>query len=324
MALASAIAAHIELDIKAGTFDPTLMRYRTSGLAGKPQKPLRSTKLLTIWDEWVKTLDLPPETQADHYEWVRRMIAKSKPAAADAEWFMKAGESLAPSTFNKRLGYLRRCLDWSVSKGAVQSNPYAVVKSRKAPKTLIKPFTQDEIMGIMDGFRSAYSAYVPFVVFMLLTGVRTSEAIGIQWKRIDFGRGAITIADSLPKSLTGKGRQRKTTKTGTVTLLTMNDALRQVLTALPAGNPEELVFKSQSGSAIDDSNFRKAWAIVLENQGIDYRKPYTTRHTMASHAIEQGIALTGVAYLLGHGDTRMVMQNYGHMVNRPDLPEMRI
>ena len=35
-------------------------------------------------------------------------------------------------------------------------------------------------------------------------------------------------------------------------------------------------------------------------------------------------ALTGVAYLLGHGDTRMVMQNYGHMVNRPDLPKMRI
>ena len=322
-AIANAIAARVELDIRAGVFDVTLARYRNEAIASAG-KVKRIKKLLPHWDEWVSTLDLPPETQADHYEWVRRMITKSKPVATDAAWFVKAGESVAPSTFNKRLGYLRRCLDWAVSAGKVATNPYSVVKSRQVIKDPVKPFTQDEVMCIMDGFRSLFPAYVPFVGFMLLTGARTSEAIGIQWKRIDFGRGEITIADSLPKSLTGKGRQRKATKTGAVTVLTMNDALRQLLAALPAGNPDDLVFKSSAGSAIDDSNFRKAWAIVLENQGIDYRKPYTTRHTMASHAIEQGIALTGVAYLLGHGDTRMVMQNYGHMVNRPDLPEMRI
>ena len=111
---------------------------------------------------------------------------------------MKVGESLAHVTFNKRLSYLRRCLDWAVSSGKVATNHYAVVKSRKVIKDPVKPFTQDEVTCIMNGFRSLSPAYVPFVAFMLLTGARMSEAIGIQWKRIDFGRGEITIADSLP------------------------------------------------------------------------------------------------------------------------------
>ncbi len=32
----------------------------------------------------------------------------------------------------------------------------------------------------------------------------------------------------------------------------------------------------------------------------------------------------GVAYLLGHTDTIMVMKTYGHMINRPDLPDIPI
>ena len=176
---ADAIAARVELDIRAGVFDVTLARYLNEAIASTG-KVKRIKKLLLLWNEWVNTLDLPPETQADHYEWVRRMITKSKPVATDAAWFVKAGESLALVTFNKRLGYLRRCLDWAVSGGKVATNHYAVVKSRKVIKDPVKPFTQDEVTCIMNGFRSLSPAYMPFVAFMLLTGARTSEAIGLQ------------------------------------------------------------------------------------------------------------------------------------------------
>jgi integrase len=58
-------------------------------------------------------------------------------------------------------------------------------------------------------------------------------------------------------------------------------------------------------------NFRDDWKQVLSDLGIEYRKPYTTRHTLLSHAIEKGIPLTGIAYIAGHSDTRMVMQGTG-------------
>ena len=43
---------------------------------------------------------------------------------------------------------------------------------------------------------------------------------------------------------------------------------------------------------------------------------------MISYGIEQGIAPTGIAYLVGHTNTRMIMTTYAHMINKPNLPDM--
>ncbi len=323
MSLARAIADQIEIDIKAGIFDQTLEKYRL------PQKQHVDSgkgpgKLLPLWDRWVETLDLAADTKADHYEMVRRMIAKVDPLVTDADWFVQAGEALAAATYNKRLGYLRRCLNWAVSIGEVSANPFDTLKNRKAPKTQIKPFTLEEMTKILQGFAESHPSYAAFVAFMLLTGCRTSEAIGLQWKRVDLSRGELTIADSLPKSRSTQGRTRKSTKTGTVTVLPMNEALTELFQGMTQGEPDALVFKSPKGKPINNANFRSLWVEVLSNQGIPYRKPYTSRHTMASHAIAQGLTLPAVAHLLGHSDARMVMQNYGHIVDRPELPKINL
>jgi integrase len=83
------------------------------------------------------------------------------------------------------------------------------------------------------------------------------------------------------------------------------------------------VFTTVNGCIIDADNFRsRMWAKVLEAVDVPYRKIHNTRHTMISYALEQGIAPTGVAYLAGHINTRMVLTTYGHMVNKPSLPKM--
>jgi integrase len=325
MAFAAAICARIELDIKAGFFDATLARYLGGGVVpGK--RPCKPRKLLKVWDGWVAALNLSAETRADHYEMVRRMIAIAKPAPTidSAAWFVKSGSALAPSTFNKRLGYLRRCCKWSMLRGYVAANPYDDVKALKVVKVAVKPFTALEIQQIMECFRGLHPSYAPFVGFMLMTGARTAEAIGLQWRRVDFNKGEVTIADSLPKQRGSKGRQRKDTKTGTVTVLTMSDGLRELLQSIDRGAPDDLVFRSPKGSHIDSGNFRAAWIEVLAHCNIEYRKPYATRHTAASHAIDQGATLPAVAYILGHKDTRMVAQTYGHVVDRPELPDIKI
>jgi integrase len=316
MAFANAIAARIVLDIKAGYFDETLQRYQGDGII-PAKKPKRVKKLLTVWDDWVESLDLSAETEADHYEMIRRMIASARPAPTidDATWFIKSGEHHAASTYNKRLGYLRRCCDWAISEGDATVNPYVKLKPKTVTTLPVKPFTKEEIGKLINGFKELHPSYVPFVCFLLGTGCRTSEAIGLQWKRIDFERGEVTIADSMPRVKGGKGTKRKSTKTNRVTVLNMNDALRQVLESLPQGAPDK---------AIDRSNFRTAWKKVLASQGIPYRKPYASRHTTASHAIDQGASLPDVAYILGHRDTRMVSQTYGHIVNRPSLPDLNL
>lgn len=325
MATSQAIATKIQNDILAGHFDLTLDRYR---LAPKNTKETRKpNKLLELWDLWVATLELPEATKANHYRWVRTMIAKANPGLTDIDWLTKS--ELSPRTYKDRLSFVRSCCKWGLAKGLIETNPYENLKLRKAAPKEIKPFSAIEITKILQGFDDLYPAYSPFVRFLLATGVRTSEAIGLRWCHLDFSKGEIIIKESLPKDLCGNGytRIRKQTKTGNIRYLSMPDDLQYLLSSLKPQkvDPDSLVFKTPEGCIIDADNFRsRHWKVVLKHCQIPYRKPYTTRHTMGSHAIEQGIPVTGVAYLLGHKNSRMVIETYGHMVNRPALPNIPI
>lgn len=322
MAEATLVATKIQNDIQAGYFDETLERYRPSSkLVKKPG--LETTDLLGLWDAWVDTLDISAATKADHYKAIRRMIVKASPAVTDTSWLTKA--NLAPNTYNKRLSYVKSCFLWAVREGKVTDNPFEKVKTRKVVTKPIKPFTREEIATILKGFDEIAPHYKPFIKFLFLTGTRLAEAIGLRWEHVDFARNEIVIRESYPKDRTkaGRTRIRKETKTGSVRYLTMGDSLRELLESLRDGqSQDDLVFKTVRGCVPDNSTLQKLWKKVLRHCGIPYRKLHAIRHTMLSHAVEQGIPLTGVAYLAGHSNTSMVIKTYGHMVNRPNLPDM--
>ena len=224
---------------------------------------------------------------------------------------------------------IRACCKWVVDKGWLDVNPYESLKPKKDNPKEIKPFSYEEIKAILKAFDELAPHYSPFVRFLMATGVRTSEAIGLLWVHVDLLKSEVVIKESLPKDLTGNGyrRIRKETKTGNIRYLPLSPELQSLLRNLkPAKiNQDSLVFTTPNGCIIDADNFReRQWAEVLASCGIPYRKPYTTRHTMISHAIDQGIPITGVAYLAGHKDTSMIIKNYGHMINRPNLPNIPI
>nr|WP_290225686.1 site-specific integrase [Trichocoleus desertorum] len=327
LATARAIATKIQNDILAGNFDPTLDRYRLAPKISKANSVDSPKTLLDLWDTWVATLDLLPETKADKYRWLRVMLVKASPSLLDTDWLTKA--KIAPATYRDRLCLIKACCKWAVSQGHLEANPYENLKTRPIKPQPIKPFTDQEIKSILEGFEKLYPHYLPFVRFLLATGVRTSEAIGLRWGQVDLRRGEIIISESLPKDRNGNGYQRvrKSTKTGSIRHLSMSSTLKALLMALrpTKPDPEALVFTSPNGCPIDADNWReRQWAKVLKHCQIPYRKPYTTRHTMASHAIEQGVPITGLAYLMGHSTPKMVMSTYGHMINRPELPDMPI
>jgi len=100
----------------------------------------------------------------------------------------------------------------------------------------------------------------------------------------------ICICESLPRLLDKTyERVRKSTKTGSVRFLEINEELAKVLKqVLPARkNPEELVFKNPMGTNhVDCRNFRHRWTKVLAATSIPYRRPHIIRHSFASHAID--------------------------------------
>jgi integrase len=318
LATARAIAVQIQNDIRAGHFDPSLDRYR---LVPKVAAKTQPKTLLALFDLWVASLDLSPGTYAGHHRWLRQMIEQADPALEDTQWLTSA--TLAHATMHERLRYMRSCFNWAMVQGYAQANPYALLKPAQKPlKPQVKPFTHAEIEAILGAIHPHYK---PFTAFLFLTGCRISEAIGLTWQHVDFDRGTITIAESLSVDRAGNGyrRHRKGTKTGSVTILPMSEALRTLLSSITKGSPDSLVFTSIRGKTIDNDTYRKDyWQPALERAKVPYRYPRNNRHTLASHAISQGLPLTDIAYLLGHRDTQMVMRTYGRTLGLPELPDL--
>lgn len=323
--VAQAIATRISLDVLSGNFDGNLDRYHLTPKSEVLKAPEAKPKsLLDLWDSWVGTLSLSAATKGDHYKVIRSQISKADPKPLETHWFTEA--DLAASTFNTRLGFLRRLGKWALQERLMDLNPWELINSRKVSRQPIKPFDAREIKLILQGFKTMYPRWLSYTKFLLATGVRSGEAIGLQWKHINFERGELTIAESLSRDRTGNGYRkiRKGTKTGSIRVLPMSEPLRSLLLALrPEGaKPDALIFQNRKGGYLSESKYRETWIKVLAAQRVEYRCPYKTRHTCLSHAIEQGVPITGVAYLAGHSSTAMVIQHYGHMVNRPSLPKL--
>jgi integrase len=309
----------------AQTITPELKALLTQILQHLQSEPEKNPPLLEIWDLWVEALDLPAETKAGHYDYFRRQIVKAgNPASLDKTWFLE--NTLAPKTHNIRLWLLKSVAAWAVAEGLLSTNPWLKTKPRKTTKEIVTPFSQCEAARIIAGFEELYPAWTPFAKFLFLSGCRISEAIGLQWKHVDFEREEICICESLSRR-PGENyeRVRKGTKTGSVRFLKINSELAKLFDQVSSATKksEDLVFKNPTGTnSVDCHNFRKRWIKVLAATNIPYRRPHIIRHSFASHAIEQGVPLTGVAYLLGHSDTRMVATTYGHLINRPNLPNI--
>ena len=107
--------------------------------------------------------------------------------------------------------------------------------------------------------------------------------------------------------------------------------LQQLLLSRRANDfrPNDPVFTSTNGCAMayrpasyDAKNFsNRYWKPALAELGIDYRRPYNTRHTLISHGLEAGMNPVAIAALICH-DVRTLYENSAGLVNSPQLPDL--
>lgn len=318
--VAESKARVIEGDMATGNFDSTLRKY-------KPQSQL-GFEFLDLWNKFVahKRKSVTARTIATTFDPV---LVKVKEYGLirtrfDAEQFIAWLQPQISANWAKRMiVILNACFKWGIEQGLTTENPFTgLTRNIKVPpKQPPKPFNREEIGAIIQAFKTDryYSYYADYVEFLFGTGCRTAEAIGLRWKHLTDNCSTVWIGESLSRGV------RKSTKTNKARVVTLTSRLQAMLLARKPQDtkPDDLVFATPNGNAIDDGNFRnRAWKPILTRLEIDYRKPYTTRHTLVSHALDLGENPVMVAQLTGH-DVRVLYEKYAGNVNsRPRLPEL--
>lgn len=167
--------------------------------------------------------------------------------------------------------------------------------------------TEDECARFIEACTSE-PLLINLVPFVLNTGLRTGEFLGLRWDDIDLKEEVMTIRRSYVDGHTS------TPKSGKSRIMPLNQTALQSLidqkpTSFMRGN---LVFCNIDGSQMTKEHLRTPWARAIKRAQLRSFTRHDLRHTFASHLVQRGVSLQVVKELLGHADIATTMI-YAHL-----------
>lgn len=216
---------------------------------------------------------------------------------------------LSNARINKIMSVLRQLLN-EASLRYEFSTPFQNIKQLKNKPKDIHPFSLNQVSQILSEVRLDY---INYYVVRFFTGMRTGEIDGLKWKYVDLEKRLILVRETIVD-----GKQELDTKTNTsFREIQMSNKVYDALVSQLAATKHlsEYVFCTLNGSPLLHGNVtRRVWKPLLARLGLEYRRPYQSRHTTATLWLAAGESPEWIAKQLGHANTTMLFTVYSRYV----------
>ena len=208
-------------------------------------------------------------------------------------------------------------LGLAVRYGALATNPVRdadrlTARPPKEPRALTLEERQ-LLLKKLDADPVACAASVPELVrFMLGTGQRIGECLGVLWLEVDLGQRQVEVSSTVIR-WTGHGLVRKETKTraGRRILVLPSWAVADLQRRWARGvKLEDPVFSNSLGGLRDPKNTRRDVRAALDRAGFDWVTSHSFRKTTATMLDEAGLSARVIADQLGHARPSMTQDVY--------------
>jgi integrase len=223
------------------------------------------------------------------------------------------GQGLAPSSVVKNLVPLKAMLATAAEDGALRSNPAAGlrVNGRRADEDEepeVKAMTRAELGTLLSEVPEEWRLFFELLAH---TGLRISEALGLEWSDVEFGaRPRLRVRRQCYR---GDVRRLKS-RNGRRDLPLSTGMARRLWAARPAG-AEGPVFATRTGTRYSDRNVRRVLDLATERARVPWVSFHAFRHTCASMLFEGGKNVRQVAEWLGHADPAFTLRTYVHLMD---------
>jgi integrase len=229
---------------------------------------------------------------------------------------------------------LNACLKWAIESKRVKltRSPFEglagkakkLIKKSEDEETDINPFTKLERDAIIEAFKthSQHHHYYHYVAFCFYVGCRPSEAIALTWNDISDDLSKITFRNAIVAAVGGREKCNGL-KTQSRRVFPCNNQVQELLREIKSTRQSAngSVLTSAKGEVFSTSYFRKVWVKVLESLGIEYRKPYQTRHTFITLCLEAGVDAKDIAKWVGNS-AEIIYKNYAGHRAELSVPEI--
>lgn len=256
--------------------------------------------------------------------------------------FKRMEANYAGSTIRQTYAILGTIFKSAMENAMMVKHPLDSVKITKPIKSVgeINFLTLDEQKKFLDAARSTHN-YLQYA-FLLETGLRTGEMIGLTWDMIDWEKRTLTVNKSLeyrhsmgywragpPKSVSSYRTIPLTRRAyeildgiyKQVGVRKESPELSTVLTFmdLRSGKEDSFVMRDlvfinyRTGMPSKNSSYDSHLQRLCDKIGIKRISMHSLRHTYATRAIERDINPKIVQKLLGHSTLQMTMDRYVHV-----------
>ena len=205
----------------------------------------------------------------------------------------------AKSTIAKVLSLLRQSLHKATRLHYIPENPTLEIELPNAPTKKVFPLTQTEQMLVESACHELPLGFI--FIFLLRTGLRREELMGLQWQDYDAKESTIFI------------RESKTTA-GIRTVPLMPEA-QAIIEAQPRYK-HNYIFCNTKARPIQDISFRRTYNRIRRITGVTEFTNHTFRHTFVTRCCEAGLDAKAISQLIGHARPDYVLSIYAHMEKR--------
>lgn len=168
--------------------------------------------------------------------------------------------------------------------------------------------------------------------FVLQTGLRTGELVGLKWEDIDFSKKTMRIQRSMefrhstgewrvgePKSKSGYRTVPLTAEA--IAILKDQKIKNSKIKVIPL-EWREFVFLCRKGTPVKNSTYDTALFKICDKADIPRFSMHILRHTFATRCIEAGMKPKTLQVLLGHSNIGITMNLYVHTTEEEKQKEI--
>ncbi len=246
--------------------------------------------------------------------------------------------NLCDNTINTRLGVLKAMFRDAVSDRIIVFNPCDAVKKVHRDKPVeeyidpepdsVRALTSEEQALFFEYARSHW--YYELLAFLILTGVRISEAGALLWKDIDYDNQEIRVYKTMTKSAAATWSVGSTKTKNGARKLPLSENTRKILASqkikisehfgIAYVKPKMPIFRSlqtdrQIVPYMGDGAIRAVLhSIEADGKHIDHFSAHALRDTFATRFIEQGGSMDTLRDLLGHANIAITMERYASVL----------
>jgi len=306
---------------------------RTERVAGLVDD-ITVTELARRWLGFVSSGKAPGTVT--NYKWSRAIVIErlGDRAASDVDiediervLIDLIAEGYSKSSLTRVRNHLGMMFKFGVHRRLVKSNPVASIEmpgGALAPRK-IEWLDANEFVAMRGCLQRNSTTHKRLLLAMLLTGIRPGEATGLCWDNVDFAKRVIHVRSAIQLSQDNRVRSlvwtlktessSRTVQMPADLVLALKserkDQAQRKLSSSTWAEPE-LVFTTETGEIIDNSNLGRACRSACLGASTKIVTPNGMRHTNASMLLHRGKSVAEVARHLGHDDLRMVTTTYGH------------